>query len=243
MNVKRITAALVALLMLCGLAACGEVAPAPEEDTRKDLTLVFRAADPEVQPSEGDLSELTQYVERHMTANGIALQSVAADAAAGTVVAKIKYDETTNPEEIKAWMLTSAGVELRKGDQVDENGVPTGTLVADSSHLWKTTVEYGAMSVGDESQYYLRLYLPDGDTRLTEVTEELVATQEKLSVWIDYGKDATPRYELLDAQTFQAKVEENWATVVKPEWKTYEDVGALVAMLSPLPYEIVVEIA
>ncbi len=167
-------------------------------DIRGGMDVTFSPADATVQVSESDVIKAQDIIKTRLMNQNITDYELYPDLDRGRVILRFPWraDEADfNPERAIAELGETALLTFREGQEVDENGLPTG-VTAGEPILTGSAVESAVARMGQTEsgtvEHFVELnFSEEGRTAFSEATGRLVG--EQISIWMDDEMLSAPR--------------------------------------------------
>ena len=160
-------------------------------DIRGGVDVTFTPASGE-EASETELSAAAEVMRQRLVALNITDYEVYTDDASDRIIVRFPWreDETDfDAEAAIAELGETAVLTFREGDEVGDDGLPTGvteeTVILQGSDVENASAHYGAIDESGTAQWYVELNLTsDGADAFAEATTRL-AGNGSISIWMD----------------------------------------------------------
>lgn len=223
-------------------------------DDMDDIDVIFRVADPNVNPNNDQLNEAKTILQQRLAAKNIDEYDIRVDTAKDEIHLRFPWVDASNAgsEKILAELTAKGLLEVYEGEgstnHYGEQTPPTnGILILNGYDVKSATAMMNQDSVASAaSPYIIDLELNENGTKkLSAATQKLAATKGTISIWLDQGEiwareNNRPRYALLFSPTVESPITDGGAIITGfAEYGEAKEVADLINC-KPLPFEIAV---
>ncbi len=207
-------------------------------DIRGGVDVTFGPVDENVKVTADQLDGVKTIIEQRLVSKNITDYEAYTDAANRQVIVRFPWASTTEtPQEAVEEIGKTAMLKFHYGDEVDDDGRPTGKLVIDGDDVASATAKQSTDENGNV-QYVVELKLKEsGKKDFAAATTEL-AGKGNISIWLDdqpIVDDGSGVY----APDVNDPITDGVATISSTSF-TYEEAKNLAALITSgaLPFEI-----
>ena len=219
-------------------------------DDMDDINVIFRVADPNVNPNNDQLNEAKTILQQRLAAKNIHEYDIRVDTAKDEIHLRFPWVDASNAgsEKILAELTVKGMLEFYEGEgSTNHYGEPTpptnGILILNGYDVKSATA---MMNQDSGASYIIALELNENGTKkFSAATQKLAATKGTISIWLDQGEiwareNHCPRYAVLSSPTVESPITDGGAIITG--FAEYGDAKEIADLINckPLPFEIAV---
>ena len=212
-------------------------------DIQGGVDATFGPMDKDLSVSDEQLDRVKGVIEERMVLKGITDYEIYSDPTTDTVIVRYPWsaDETSYDADAAISELgQTAKLSFYYGDDVDDEGNPTGDVVLTGDDIESATAEMQALSENATSlDPVVKLQLKaSGTKKFAEYTQKAAAAGETISIWLDNGTGA----EMISNPTVEQQITGGEA-VISGSFETLSDAESLANNITSgaLPFAIEVK--